>query len=143
MHCRNPSAAPRPSPRAPEPEDFLRDNYRLACQAVIDKPEFDVEFTLLQRRPKILTTATASPCELDPQVARAGDKVLYDGEAIDEYRGHIYGAAIDVGTTTIVIELVDLETGRDGLPCLAGESAALRGQRRDAPHLVRFRPLSR
>ena len=93
------------------PEDFLRDNYRLACQAVIDKPEIDVEFTLLQRRPKILTTATASPCELDPQVARAGDKVLYDGEAIDEYRGHIYGAAIDVGTTTIVIELVDLETG--------------------------------
>lgn len=93
------------------PEDFLRENYRLACQAVIDQPEFDVEFTLLQRRPKILTTSSASPCELDPQVARAGDKVLYGGEAIDEYRGHIYGAAIDVGTTTIVIELVDLETG--------------------------------
>ena len=93
------------------PEDFLRDNYRLACQAVIDNPETDVEFTLLQRRPKILTTSTASPCELDPQVARAGEKVLYGGEAIDEYRGHIYGAAVDVGTTTIVIELVDLETG--------------------------------
>jgi uncharacterized 2Fe-2S/4Fe-4S cluster protein (DUF4445 family) len=98
------------APRTP-PEDFLRDNYRLACQAVIDKPELDVEFTLLQRRPKILTTATASPCEVDPLVTRAGDKVLYDGEAIDEFRGHIYGAAIDVGTTTVVIELVDLETG--------------------------------
>jgi uncharacterized 2Fe-2S/4Fe-4S cluster protein (DUF4445 family) len=98
------------SPRT-GPEDFLRDNYRLACQAVIDKPEFDVEFSLLQRRPKILTAATASPCELDPQVTRAGDKVFYDGVAVDEYRGHIYGAAIDVGTTTIVIEMVDLETG--------------------------------
>ena len=94
-----------------EPEGFLRDNYRLACQAVIEKPDLDVEFTLLQRRPKILTTAVASTCELDPIVMRAGDRVLYDGEAIDEFRGHLYGAAIDVGTTTIVIELVDLETG--------------------------------
>jgi uncharacterized 2Fe-2S/4Fe-4S cluster protein (DUF4445 family) len=93
------------------PEDFLRANYRLACQAVVDKPEIDVEFALLQRRPKILTTATASPCELDPQVTRAADKVLYDGEVVDEYRGHLYGAAIDVGTTTMVIEIVDLETG--------------------------------
>jgi uncharacterized 2Fe-2S/4Fe-4S cluster protein (DUF4445 family) len=98
------------SPRT-GPEDFLRDNYRLACQAVIDNPEIDVEFTLLQRRPKILTTATASPCELDPHVVRAGDTVLYDGAAVDEYRGHLFGAAIDVGTTTMVIELVDLETG--------------------------------
>jgi uncharacterized 2Fe-2S/4Fe-4S cluster protein (DUF4445 family) len=98
------------SPRT-GPEDFLRGNYRLACQAVIDNPEFDVEFTLLQRRPKILTAATASPCELDPQVTRAGGKVLYDDEVVDEYRGHIYGAAIDVGTTTLVIEMVDLETG--------------------------------
>ncbi|HXW15947.1 MAG TPA: ASKHA domain-containing protein [Terriglobia bacterium] len=104
------------SPRTP-PEDFLRGNFRLACQAVIDKPDIDVEFKLLQRRPKILTTATASPCELDPLVLRAGDKVLYEGEAIDQYRGHIYGVAIDVGTTTIVIELIDLETGVTG--CLA------------------------
>jgi uncharacterized 2Fe-2S/4Fe-4S cluster protein (DUF4445 family) len=94
-----------------EPESFLRDSYRLACQATIENPEIDVEFTLLQRRPKILTTALASPCELDPYVVHDGDKVLYDGAPIDEYRGHIYGAAIDVGTTTVVIELVDLETG--------------------------------
>jgi uncharacterized 2Fe-2S/4Fe-4S cluster protein (DUF4445 family) len=93
------------------PEDFLRDNYRLACQAVIDNPEIDVEFALLQRRPKILTTAAASPCELDPHVVRVGSKVVCDGEVIDEYRGHIYGAAIDVGTTTVVIEVVDLESG--------------------------------
>jgi len=94
-----------------EPESFLRDNYRLACQAVIDNPEIDVEFALLQRKPKILTTSVASPCEVDPYVVRAGDKVLYDGAVIDEYRGHLYGAAMDVGTTTIVVELVDLETG--------------------------------
>jgi len=94
-----------------EPEGFLRDNYRLACQAAIDNPAIDVEFTLLQRRPKILTTAAAAPCELDPLAVRSGSTVLYDGQSLDEYRGHVYGAAIDVGTTTVVIELVDLETG--------------------------------
>src|SRR5579872_2911421 len=71
------------------PEDFLRDNYRLACQAAIENPEIDVQFALLQRQPRILTTSAASPCELDPLVERDGDKVLYDGQAIDEYRGHI------------------------------------------------------
>lgn len=94
-----------------EPEAFLRDNYRLACQAVIANPEIDVEFALLQRRPKILTAARAAPCELDPLVVREGNAVLYDGAPMDEYRGHVYGAAIDVGTTTMVIELVDLATG--------------------------------
>jgi uncharacterized 2Fe-2S/4Fe-4S cluster protein (DUF4445 family) len=93
------------------PEDFLRDNYRLACQAVVDRPDIDIDFAPLERRPKILTTAAACPCELDPHVVRAGSNVLYEGEVIDEYRGHIFGAAVDVGTTTIVIELVDLETG--------------------------------
>lgn len=94
-----------------QPEDFLSGNFRLACQAVIDTSEHDVEFALLERRPKVLATSVASTCELDPMVRRAGDKVLYDGEVIDEFRGHIYGAAVDVGTTTIVIELVDLATG--------------------------------
>jgi uncharacterized 2Fe-2S/4Fe-4S cluster protein (DUF4445 family) len=93
------------------PEDFLRGNYRLACQAVIENPEIDVEFALLQRRPKILTTANASPCELDPPVTHDRSTVFYDGEPLDEYRGHIYGAAVDVGTTTVVIEMVDLQTG--------------------------------
>jgi uncharacterized 2Fe-2S/4Fe-4S cluster protein (DUF4445 family) len=93
-------------------EDFLRDNFRLACQTVITRPDCDVEFTLLERRPKILTTAAASASQLDPIVQRVGDQVLYDGKVIDEFRGHLYGAAIDVGTTTIVIELVDLETGK-------------------------------
>ena len=31
--------------------------------------------------------------------------------ALDSYRGRIHGLAIDVGTTTVVMNLVDLETG--------------------------------
>lgn len=118
------------------PEDFLRDNFRLACQAVIDHPEHDVEFALLERRPKILTTAEASACELDPVVRRAGDKVLYDGEPIDEFLGHIYGVAIDVGTTTIVIELVDLERGTT--VCLASLENPQRFGGSDVMHRISY-----
>ena len=44
-------------PRTP-PEDFLRGNFRLACQAVVAEPERDIEFALLSRNPQILTAAT-------------------------------------------------------------------------------------
>lgn len=98
------------SPRS-EAESFLRDNYRLACQAWVENPSVDVHFSLLQRRPKILVETREKPLDLDPLVTREGDTVLYEGQPIDRYRGHLYGLAIDLGTTTVVAELVDLETG--------------------------------
>ena len=94
------------------PENFLRGNFRLACQATIENPAIDIEFALLRRRPKILTTAAPTEFEIDPVVVRRDGKVLYDGEVVDDDRGRLYGVAADVGTTTIVLELVDLETGR-------------------------------
>ena len=94
-----------------EAEEFLRDDYRLACQAVIEKPQHDVEFSLLRSNPKILTSAPEKAITLDPLVRRDGDSVRYGGDVIDRYRKHLYGVAIDLGTTTVVAELVDLETG--------------------------------
>src|SRR5215471_18143305 len=47
-----------------EPESFLRENYRLACQAVVENPDIDIEFGLLQRRPKILTTTEQTELDL-------------------------------------------------------------------------------
>ncbi len=94
------------------PESFLRGNFRLACQAAIENPAIDIEFALLRRHPKILTTAAPLEFEIDPLVTRRDGKVLYDGEVVDDDRGRLYGVATDVGTTTIVMELVDLETGR-------------------------------
>jgi uncharacterized 2Fe-2S/4Fe-4S cluster protein (DUF4445 family) len=44
-------------------------------------------------------------------VTRQADQIFYDGEEVDRFRGHVYGLAIDVGTTTVVMDLVDLETG--------------------------------
>ena len=94
-----------------EVESFLRDNHRLACQAVVRDPDIDIVFSPLRRTPKILTLTDEKPIELDPLVTRWGDSVYCDGDYIDRYRGHLYGLAVDLGTTTIVIDLVDLETG--------------------------------
>ena len=98
-----------------EAEAFLRDNYRLACQAVVLDVNSDVEFTPLRRTPRILTHTTIDDhqtSELDPRVTRRDDTVYYNNEAIDRYRGHLYGLAIDIGTTTVVANLVDLENGK-------------------------------
>lgn len=95
-----------------EAETFLSEDYRLACQAAIDNTAGDIEFALLRSHPQILTTSPEKELVLDPVVRRDGDKVLYDGEVIDEYRGKMYGVAVDLGTTTVVAELVDLETGK-------------------------------
>lgn len=94
-----------------EAESFLRENYRLACQAVVDNPDVDVQFSPLRRKPRILTLTQEKPVDLKPMVTRQGDTVYYDEEAIDTYRGHLYGLAIDLGTTTVVMDLVNLETG--------------------------------
>ena len=97
---------------APTPaEDFLRGEFRLACQAKVEDADVDIEFAPLFRTPRILTQTVDRPAEIDPVVQRRGQAIYYGDEEIDEYRGHIYGLAIDLGTTTIVLDLVDLETG--------------------------------
>ena len=95
-----------------ESEGFLRDSYRLACQASVIDGDADVEFAVLRRQPRILTTSVRREVELDPIAVRRGDDVCFGDERIDRYRGAIYGLAIDVGTTTVVLNLVDMEAGR-------------------------------
>ena len=93
-------------------ESFLRDPYRLACQAVIERDDGDLAFVPLRRRPKILTVGRAkADGALDPAVTRRGDAVYWEDEPIDRYRGRLLGIAIDLGTTTVVVDLLDLETG--------------------------------
>jgi uncharacterized 2Fe-2S/4Fe-4S cluster protein (DUF4445 family) len=48
---------------------------------------------------------------LDPAVTRDGDRILLDGIEIDRGRGPIHGLALDLGTTTVVLRLLDLESG--------------------------------
>lgn len=95
-----------------EAESFLRGEYRLACQAAIAREDVDIDFAPLRRRPRILTGGRDGPApELAPMVERRDGQVFYDGEQIDRDRGGVRGLAIDLGTTTVVMELIDLETG--------------------------------
>jgi len=98
-----------------EAEAFLRDNYRLACQAVVLDIDKEIEFTPLRRTPRILThtvTTEGSEFKLDPRVTHRDGVVYYNDEPIDRYREHLYGLALDIGTTTVVANLVDLENGK-------------------------------
>ena len=92
-------------------EDFLRETYRLACQATIIDPDADVEFAVLRRQPRILTDRIRREITPDPVTTRRGDGVYFGDERIDDYRGQVYGLAADIGTTTVVLNLVDLESG--------------------------------
>jgi uncharacterized 2Fe-2S/4Fe-4S cluster protein (DUF4445 family) len=92
-------------------ERFLRDNYRLACQARVADPDADIEFQVLRRQPRILTDSVRREVTLDPVVRKVDDGVVFNGKRIDSYRGKIYGLAVDAGTTTVVVNLVDLESG--------------------------------
>ncbi len=98
------------SPRT-EPEGFLHDPYRLACQTSIVDAGADVEIAILRRRLRIVTRASGEVPHPDPVVSRDGEIVLYAGERLDAWRGALRGVAIDLGTTTIAWELLDLETG--------------------------------
>ena len=100
--------------RPTAPEDFLRVPYRLACQAFIEDAAESVEFAPLRRRLRILRGDLgegAAPEAPDSPVRRSATGVTYDGVPLDSDRGRALGLAIDVGTTTVVIELIDLETG--------------------------------
>ena len=92
-------------------EEFLRGNYRLACRALVEDASADIEFAVLRRQPRILTESVGRDVELEPLVNRRGEDIYVGDERVDAYRGQMYGLAIDVGTTTVVLNLVDLESG--------------------------------
>ncbi len=100
-----------------EAESFLQDNYRLACQSVVLDVDAHVEFAPLRRSPRILThigtvgEKTDTSQILNPLVTQRDGIVYYDNEPVDRFRRHIYGLALDIGTTTVVANLVDLENG--------------------------------
>ena len=96
-------------------ETFLRGNYRLACQACVVDTEVDIDFSVLRRQPRILTAGTKRNTKLQPAYVRVDNDVVFNGHegpvVVDSYRGAIYGIAADLGTTTVVLNLVNLESG--------------------------------
>lgn len=95
-----------------ETEKFLRDNYRLACQARVIDSSAAIDFSLLRRQPKILQHSVRRNVDLEPLTTRQDGGIYFLNTRIDDARANIYGLAVDLGTTTIVFNLVDLEDGR-------------------------------
>jgi uncharacterized 2Fe-2S/4Fe-4S cluster protein (DUF4445 family) len=102
-----------------EQEAFLRPGYRLACRAVVEREpaDSDLEFVVLRRRLRILMPPPGPPLEVDPAIRVRDGRVRWHDQDVDAARGRLLGIALDVGTTTVVLQVVDL---RSGEPVAAG-----------------------
>ena len=102
----------------PGPEErHLKGNFRLSCCTRVVKDEGVVRCHTMRRgEMKIEKHAFELPVHgraraLDPAVTRDGEHILLDGEEIYRGAGPLHGLAIDLGTTTVVMQLLNLETG--------------------------------
>jgi uncharacterized 2Fe-2S/4Fe-4S cluster protein (DUF4445 family) len=101
-----------------EEEQHLKDNFRLSCRCHIVSENGDVVCHTMRRgqmrieREALRLPVSRQALQLDPAVTRDGDKILIDGQEINRKTGPIHGLAMDLGTTTIVLRLIDLETGQ-------------------------------
>ena len=93
----------------------LGEEERLACQARVCSGEHDIYvFIKAAGEYTILTESVEGHVPLDPFVFRHGDQVFLRGirdESLGSYQGELLGLAVDVGTTTLVAQVLDLETG--------------------------------
>jgi uncharacterized 2Fe-2S/4Fe-4S cluster protein (DUF4445 family) len=100
-----------------EPERHLKGNFRLSCQTCVTAAEGHVRCHTMRRGHMIIERhAFGLPIsnrelKLDPAVTRDGDRILIDGVEVERSTGPILGIAMDLGTTTVVLRVVDLESG--------------------------------
>lgn len=102
------------SPKS-EQERHLQEQFRLSCRAqVVAGAAERIECHTL-RRNSMRVEESGSGVFVnhvpDPAVVRDGEWVVLDGDPIAKSTGPLYGVAVDLGTTTVVMRLVDLETG--------------------------------
>ncbi len=104
------------SAKSPE-EKHLKDNFRLSCRCRIVADSGVVRCHTMRRgdlrieRHALQLPTSGQKLALDPAVTRDGDRILLDGVEIDRGTGPIHGLAMDLGTTTVVLRLLNLETG--------------------------------
>ena len=95
---------------------FAGSGERLACQARVEREDGWVVAEVPERKYRILERGRVLPVRLEPAVRREGARVVWEfgGERreMGDYGGKMVGVALDVGTTTLVMYGVDLETGR-------------------------------
>src|SRR5262249_35812750 len=97
----------------------VRARFRLSCQCRIAADAGEVECHTMRRgqmrieRRALHLPVSHTTTTLDPAVVRDGDRIVdtATGQEIAHAAGPIHGLAIDLGTTTVVVRLIDLETG--------------------------------
>jgi uncharacterized 2Fe-2S/4Fe-4S cluster protein (DUF4445 family) len=99
-----------------EPERHLKGKFRLSCQTVVTGASGQVRCHTMRRghmriERHAFGLPIGPPLQLDPAVTRDGDRILIDGVEVDRSTGPIHGLALDLGTTTVVLRLLDLESG--------------------------------
>ncbi len=100
-----------------EPEQHLKGKFRLSCQTLVKEGHGQVRCHTMRRghmrieRHALGLPGTNHKMQLDPAVTRDGDRILIDGIEVERSTGPIHGIAMDLGTTTIVLRLIDLESG--------------------------------
>ena len=99
-----------------EHETFLTEPYRLACQSKIISLDSDISFTPRKRDRKILTNFSGSnKYDIDHNYQYKNNSLVLinDGEEkIISKSKNFYGLAVDIGTTTVAINLVNLDDGK-------------------------------
>lgn len=104
------------TPRSP-PEAHLSGAFRLSCCARIAAAAGEIRCHTMRRgalqieRHAFQLPVQDRPWHLDAAVTRDGDRILLDGEEIDRGTGPLHGVAVDIGTTTVVLRVLNLETG--------------------------------
>ena len=102
------------APTAVEQRHALGPDERLACQARPVRTQGDITVYIRDFGDySVLSDTLETEVDLAPAVRRDTDRVVHAGEGdLGPYLGEIYGLAIDVGTTTVLTEVADLEDGR-------------------------------
>src|SRR6202046_2797535 len=100
-----------------ELERHLKGSFRLSCQTSVIAAEGHVRCHTMRRGHMIIERHSFGlpisnrELKLDPAVTRDGDRILIDGGEGERSTGRILGIAMDLGTTTVVLRLIDLESG--------------------------------
>ena len=99
-----------------EREFDLSGSQRLACQAEIVKPADIYVYIKSAGSYAILSETVQRELEVDPLVHCTNADIVWSGpqgqRVLGPYQGAMYGLALDVGTTTLVCQLLDLESGQ-------------------------------
>jgi uncharacterized 2Fe-2S/4Fe-4S cluster protein (DUF4445 family) len=106
----------RLTPRGPE-ENYLKEGFRLSCRARVIDGSGEIRCHTMRRAAMQVESAAINlpgsgrEQPLDPAITREGDRVLLDGKEIARSTGPLHGLAMDLGTTTVVVRLINLATG--------------------------------